>query len=188
VGLVVAITLLTARAQVSAVSAARRQWTEVRGVTVALHDLPPGATIDAASVEVRELPIVAIPEGATTEAPIGAVVRYPIMSGEPLLTARLAPDGLTGVAALLPPGHRAVAVAAGPTTRPPLQIGDRVDLLAALAIGDSPDGMPTAPLVESGLVVDISDEAVTVAVPTESAPSVAYAISQGFVVIALTGG
>lgn len=183
---VVVVTFVVAGAQLRAASSARQRWGDMQQVAVARHDLRPGATIDAGAVEVRDLPTRAIPHGAVRAPPVGAVVRYPIVAGEPLLTARLAPDGLTGVAALLPPGHRAVAVAVGPGARPPLQIGDRVDVLTAVAMGESPDGFPTGPLVEAAVVVDIATEAVTLAVPATTAPAVAYAVTQGLVVLALT--
>lgn len=59
-------------------------------------------------------------------------------------------------------------------------------MLTAVAMGESPDGFPTAPLVEAALVVDIATEAVTLAVPATTAPAVAYAVTQGLVVLALT--
>jgi Flp pilus assembly protein CpaB len=183
---VVAVTFVIVGAQMRAAQAARQRWTEVRQVAVARHDLRPGATVDAAAVELRELPARAIPEGAVGAPPVGAVVRYPVVAGEPILTARLAPDGLTGVAALLPPGHRAVAVAVAPTGRPPLEIGDRVDVLTAMPSVESHDGLPSGPLVEGALVVDIAPEAVTVAVPATAAPAVAFTVAQGGVVLALT--
>jgi Flp pilus assembly protein CpaB len=186
VTVVVVLTFALAGAQMRAAQAARARWDEVRQVAVARHDLRPGATVDAAAVELRELPARVIPEGAVGAPPVGAVVRYPIVAGEPILTARLAPDGLTGVAALLPPGHRAVAVAVAPTARPPLEIGDRVDVLTAIPSVESPDGLPSGPLVEGALVVDIASESVTVAIPASAAPAVAFTLTQGGVVLALT--
>jgi len=58
---------------------------------------------------------------------------------------------------------------------PPLGVGDRVDLLA-------PD------VVAAGaLVVDVGEEAVTVAVPAEDADDVAAAVATSAVALALRG-
>jgi Flp pilus assembly protein CpaB len=134
-------------------------------------------------------------------------VRHPVLAGEPLVAARLAPDGLTGAAALVPPGWRAVAVPLGPAGAPPLAVGDLVDVLAVMPTaglpglgsdgagagpdGTGPDGAAQEPafvLVERAAVVDVTDDAVTVAVPEGDAPRVAWALSNGAVVLALGGG
>ena len=46
---------------------------------------------------------------------------------------------------------------------------------------------PAFALVEQALVVDVADDAVTVAVPEDDAPRVAWALSNGAVVLALAG-
>ena len=56
-------------------------------------------------------------EATMAEAPVGAVVRHPIVAGEPVAPARLAPDGLTGAAALVPRGVPGGGGAAGPGGR-----------------------------------------------------------------------
>jgi hypothetical protein len=43
------------------------------------------------------------------------------------------------------------------------------------------------PLVDRALVIDVTDEVVTVAVPSALAPAVAAAVTQGAVVLTLTG-
>jgi hypothetical protein len=134
-----------------------------------------------------------------------------VVAGEPLVAGRLAPDGLTGAAALVPEGYRAVSVPTASAGFPPVALGDRVDVLAVLppdlvrspateasptrgddapAGGRPPpdgDGAPAFPLVERALVVDVADEAVAVAVPQSAAPRVAFALAQGSVVLALVG-
>jgi Flp pilus assembly protein CpaB len=182
-----------------AADAARRQWGDSRVVAVARHDLAAGDVVGPGDVDLRDLPAVAVADEALAEAPVGAVTRHPVSAGEPLVAGRLGPDGLTGPAALVPEGHRAVAVPVGPLGRPPLQVGDQVDVLAVVPTevgveaesGDGEDeagdGVPAVPLVERALVVDVADEAVTVAVPAELTPAVAYAATQGALVLALTG-
>src|SRR5581483_4684553 len=88
----------------------------------------------------------------------GRTVVAAIEAGEPLVRARLGPDGLRGVAALVPVGWRAVAVPVGDATVT-LVVGDHVDL-----------------------VVAVDERAVTVAVPADAAPHVASAVTTGAVV------
>jgi Flp pilus assembly protein CpaB len=180
--------VLAVAAQLHAAAAARQRWGEARPVVVARRDLAPGEIIDAAAVEVRRLPVAAVPARAMNDPPIGSVVRYPIAAGEAVLSKRIAPQGLHGVAARVPEGDRAVAVPAAKTGRPPLEVGDQVDVMAVVATPDQPDGaVPVAPLVEDAVVVDVGEESVSVAVPTAEAPTLAYAVTQGAVVLALGG-
>lgn len=112
--------------------AARRSWGATRPVAVATRDLPPGAVVAPDAVEVRDLPTAVVPAGAVSEVAPGAVVRQPVAAGEALVPARLAPDGLTGTAALVPDGYRAVSVPSAPAGAPPVVVGDQVDVLAVL--------------------------------------------------------
>lgn len=178
---------------------ARHHWGTARPVVVAQRDLTPGEVVDASAVELRQLPVAVIGDAALATEPIGSVVRYPIIAGEPLVRDRLAPQGVSGVAALVPDGDRAVSVPTGLLGTPPLHAGDRVDLLVVVAstgdiYGQSADsaqdlasGEPAFPLVSAAPVVDVNEQAVTVAVPSADAPRVAYAIANGVVVLALTG-
>jgi hypothetical protein len=202
-------TALTVASLLSAAGAARDRWGQTRPVAVATRDLAPGEVVDAGAVEVRDLPVGVLGDAPVAGAPEGAVVRQPILAGEPVVAARLAPDGLTGAAALVPPGHRAVAVPVGPGGAPPVMQGDLVDVLAVLppgvgaaASGDGGGagdgaggggagdggGEPALRLVDGATVVDVTDQAVAVAVPEPDAPRVAWALSNGAVVLALAGG
>jgi Flp pilus assembly protein CpaB len=188
-------------------------------VAVATRDLAPGDVVDDGAVAVRALPMAAVASAAVSDAPVGATVRQAIPAGEPLVAERLAPDGLSGAAALVPAGHRAVAVPVGPAGRPPLAVGDLVDVVVVLpadlpptagadgAGGDEADGGsegedsgeppapsdpagpgdPAFPLVERAAVVDVGEQAVTVAVPEGDASRVAWAVTSGAVVLALSG-
>jgi Flp pilus assembly protein CpaB len=184
----VVTSVLAVVAQLHAAAAARQRWGETRPVVVARRDLAAGDLIDAAAVDVRRLPVAAVPADVLPDPPLGSVVRYPIVAGEAVLSKRIAPEGLRGVAARVPDGERAVAVPATRDGRPPLQVGDRVDVVAVVATPGEPDGsVPAAPLVGDALVVDLGDEAVSVAVPSDEAPTLAYAVTQGTVVLALAG-
>lgn len=196
--IVVVTAVVTAVAVGSVVRSAeqtRSRWADTRPVAVAEHDLAPGEVVDAGAVVVRQMPIAAVAGAASDVVPLGAVVRYPIAAGEPVIDDRLAPQGLTGVAALVPAGHRAVAVAKGPAGTPPVHPGDRVDLVAltpgttdiAEPESEAEAAAPATTLVDQALVVDVSDTAVTVAVPEALAPEVAYGAAQGLVVLTLVG-
>ena len=269
---VVAVALFTAvvvAGQLRSVDAARRRWADTRVVAVARRDLGPGDVVGDDTAELREVASASVAPAALEEVPAGSVVRHPVVAGEALVAWRLAPEGLTGLAALVPAGDRAVAVPVGPAGRPPLAVGDRVDVLAVAAspdvgahglaplpppdpvdepaveggdpgvgpgpgveadvgdlgghdLGDDAGGVephdahdhgglgggetdrargdpperpaealgPVAgvvPLVDRALVIDVTDEVVTVAVPSALAPAVAAAVTQGAVVLTLTG-
>lgn len=199
------VALLTGVAVTAVVQAAddgRDRWGATRSVIVARHDLAIGDQVDAEAVERRVLPATAVADAALSEVPVEAVVRQPIAAGEPLIAERLAPQGLTGVAALVPPGWRAVAVPVGPAGVPPLTVGDQVDVVAVLAPADLsghghehdrpdagavPGGEPAVPLVERATVVDVGESAVSVAVPAVDVPALLAGLSQGVVVLALAG-
>ena len=182
-------TALTVTSTLGAADAARDRWGPSRPVAVAARDLAPGDVVDATAIERRHLPESLVAEESLATGPEGAVVRHPILAGEPLVAERLAPHGLSGAAALVPPGHRAVAVPAGPAGMPPLTNGDLVDVVTVLPPGLEPgDEEPAFPLVEGAPVVDVGDRAVTIAVPAADAARVAWALSNGTIVLVLAGG
>ena len=180
---------------IGAAGAARERWGRTRPVAVATRDLGPGDVVDAGAVEVRELPARRARRGDLAEAPVGAVVRHPILAGEPVAPARLAPDGLTGVAALVPAGERAVAVPVGPAGAPPLAVGDLVDVLAVVPgdagrparrrAGDGPS--PAFPLVERAAVVDVAERPSRWRSPSATPPGWRGRVANGAVVLALAG-
>ncbi|MDP8992888.1 MAG: RcpC/CpaB family pilus assembly protein, partial [Actinomycetota bacterium] len=108
----------------------------------------------------------------------------PVVAEEVLLEAKLAPWGVQGIAALVPPGRRALAVPAGKGGLA-LRRGQRVDVLATFDVTDG-RSEPTFPVASAALVVDVGEEAVTVAVGPEEAPRVAFAVARGTVTLALT--
>jgi Flp pilus assembly protein CpaB len=185
------VTGLVVVSLVSSAEAARQRWGRARPVAVATRDLAPGDLVDGSAVEVRRLPEAAVTPRALAEPPSGSVVRQSVAAGEPLVPERLAPQGLTGVAALVPAGHRAVAIPIGPLAAPPLTIGDLVDVLAvvpALVEEPRPPGnQPSFPLVEAAVVVDAGEESIAVAVPEADAPRVAWVLTNGSIVLALAG-
>jgi Flp pilus assembly protein CpaB len=194
VGLLAVVTGLLVTSLVASAEAARDRWGRTRPVVVATRDLSPGDTIEGSDVEVRTLPETAAGSTALREAPTGAVVSQPVVAGEALVGQRLAPDGLSGVAALVPAGQRAVAVPLGPMGAPPLSIGDLVDVLAVVPVAadgvadaGAGTGEPAFPLVEDAMVVDVGEQSVSVAVPDVDASRLAWTLTNGSVVLALAG-
>ena len=160
-------------------------------VPVATRRIAAGALLRAADVEVRSLPRAVVPSARVAADPAGRVAVVPLVPGEVVLAAKLAPDGLTGVAALVPPGHRALAVPVGDGALS-LRPGNRVDVLATFDVPGPPAGgaagvAPTFPVATAALVVATGDDAVTVAVTPDEAPRVAFALARGAVTLALTG-
>jgi Flp pilus assembly protein CpaB len=177
-------------ATVSRAEAARSAYGETALVPVATVDLRVGDTVTAGDVTERALPVGLVPTDAAPD-PVGRVVTEPVVAGEVLLERRLAGGG-EGVAALLDPGRRAVAV---PLDAAPggVTVGDHVDLyapatastaseLAALARG----GSGGARRVASGaLVVAVDERSATVSVTGSEAAATAQAVLDGAVAVAL---
>jgi Flp pilus assembly protein CpaB len=187
VALAAASGLVAARVA-GAAAEVRAEWGETASVVVVVGRVGAGETIGPGDVELRRLPKAVVPDDALTEPPEGRVAIVDLFPGEVLLRGRIAPDGLDGPAALLPPGARAVAVPTGPGT-PPLAVGDRVDVLAGLdpfAV-EPTTAIPTGPVVTDAVVVAVAEGAVTIAVPAGDAPRVAAALVQGAVSLALVG-
>lgn len=187
--LAVALSLATGVAVARLAGAADARAERLGGlvdVPVAVRVVGAGAVLRAADVEVRSLPRALLPRGRVADAPAGRVAVVPLVPGEVVLAGKLAPDGLTGVAALVPAGHRALSVPAGDGALP-LRPGNRVDVLATFDVAGAADAAPTFPVATAALVVDAGDEAVTVAVTSDEAPRVAFALARGTVTLALTG-
>ncbi|HEX4906943.1 MAG TPA: SAF domain-containing protein [Acidimicrobiales bacterium] len=168
-----ALTSLTVSAVSRVADAAaveRDRWGERLEVLVATADLEPG---DELRGELRSVPAALVPAGAVTSPPDGEVVTSWIGAGEIVLAARLAPAGLSPVAALLPAGTRGVAVPIGMAPLP-VEVGDRVDVHG------------TTRLAADALVVAVSEEAITVAVDAADAARVAYEAPNGTVTLVLT--
>jgi len=99
----------------SAGTAAQVQEVPRQEVAVAAADIPRGTTITAEMVRTARIPSDLLPAGtvAAADAPslVGRVAVVDVLLNEPLLQAKLASlDASRGVAALLDPGKRAMAV------------------------------------------------------------------------------
>jgi Flp pilus assembly protein CpaB len=105
-------------------------------VVMAARDLERGTTLDASMLEAGEIPAAFAPPGAmgTLEDADRRVLTASVAAGEVLTASRVGGPSTGPVAALVPPGLRAVVVPAGLPTGI-VRAGDRVDLLATFGGG-----------------------------------------------------
>jgi pilus assembly protein CpaB len=108
-----------------------------KSVVVAAKDIPAGAALDKASLEVKQWPTVAVPREAMAglDVAVGRVARVPIFAGEAIVPGRLARVGTApGLEARIAPGMRAMSVrindVAGMSGL--VQPNSRVDVLVSL--------------------------------------------------------
>jgi len=158
------------------------RYGSLRLVAVATRPVAAGQVVQAPDVAWRRVPRAFLPASPVARAPVGHSAVVALVAGEVVLEARLAPWGVRGPAALMPPGARALAVPVGPSS-PPVASGDRVDVLATVD-GSTP---PTFAVAGRAIVVEVAPSRVTVAVSAEEAPRVAFAITRGAVTLALDG-
>jgi pilus assembly protein CpaB len=113
---------------------------------VAAHVLPAGTLARATDIAVREAPIGHVPQGAILDTPFarvgieGALIRTYTDAGAPLETANiLRPRDRGFLAAVLPPGERAVSIAVDQVSGVAGLIwpGDHVDVMLTQTIGDN---------------------------------------------------
>lgn len=182
-----ALALLTATATarlVGRAAAEAARYGGLRPVLVATRAVPVGATLTAADTAVRRVPAAFVPPGALRALPAGRRVVVPLHPGEAVLAAHLSPAGAGGLAALLPPGTRAVAVPTGEAT-PPVRVGDAVDVIAVFATDAGTE--PAFAVARAARVVAVGGDRVTVAVSPEEAARIAFALVAGQVVLAAVG-
>lgn len=114
-----------------------REETVYVSMVVAQSDLEPGAVIDKSMVTSKKIPPKYVPQGGIPEVHIdevlGKVVKYPIVSGEPVVSERIGEPGeaATGLSALVDDGMRAFSLAVETESGVAGMIlpGNRVDIL-----------------------------------------------------------
>lgn len=161
-------------------------------VLTAAHDLDAGVVVQGSDVRRTAYPPDAVPEGTLgRSAAVGRTTTGPVRAGEPVTDARLvAASLLDGY-----PGLVAVPVRIGdPAAVRLLQVGDRVDLLAADPQGrrdaetvgsDVPVlAIPVMPSESAGLT---EGALVVVGIPEPSVGTVAQASVTAFLSVVLTG-
>ncbi|HWC10045.1 MAG TPA: Flp pilus assembly protein CpaB [Acidimicrobiales bacterium] len=190
--LVVLLAVVTATVVGGLVRRARDEaarYGSLRTVAVARRAVDPGTVLGPADVSEERVPAAFLPDGWVPSASevVGRTAVVPLFGGAPVLRGQVAPWGLRGVAALLPPGARAVAVPTGDVT-PALRTGDLVDVLATFDAAVGAGEEPTVEVAVAALVVDVAEESATVAVAPDEARRVAFALSSGAVSLTLRSG
>jgi Flp pilus assembly protein CpaB len=153
-----------------------------QSVPVAVRDLEVGAEIGSGDFAWQARPL-ALVGGSPVDEPVGRVVAAVILAGEAIVTERVAPDGLRGPMAVAPADTRAIAIPTTEGGRPPVAVGDRVDVMAVALEGSN----RAQRVASSSVVVAVSDEAVTVAVESDELAATARAALEATAVIALVG-
>lgn len=189
------VTALVVGTSVRRTSAAAERLGASRAVWVVRAPVAGGDVFRGSDVSLVARPRGLVPVGAldASASPIGEATRVDVVVGEIVLTGRLAGHGAHGVAAMVPPGYRAVAVPNDEAT-PRVATGDRVDVLATFDVGDglsaARDGPATAPsfaVASNAEVLAVSPRAITLAVESADAPRVAFALAKAAVTLALRG-
>jgi Flp pilus assembly protein CpaB len=155
------------------------QYGQRQSVPVAMRELPTGTEIGAGDWEWRELPVQMV-GGTPTDEPTGRTVVATILADEPIVTERIAPDGVDGPMALAPDGTRALAIPVDDRL-PPVGVGDEVDVLSVLA----DDPQRARHVARAARVVAVSDTVITVAVESDELGPTARAALEGSAVVAL---
>ncbi len=158
---------------------------ETTVVAVATTPLDPGDEIGRGDITMTERPVAHVPERASGSDPTGLTVRSPVGRGEIITADRVAGEDRSGAAALVPEGWRAIPVPILDAALPAAP-GDLVDVIASFDPAVTARD-PSLVVAADAVVVDISDDAVTVAVTRERVTEVAFALANGIVTLALVG-
>jgi Flp pilus assembly protein CpaB len=178
-----------AAATVQRAEQAREGYGTTRRVPVAAHALSVGAEVGDDDVTWAERPEIGLPDGVADD-PAGRVVTEPIERGEVVLGRRLSGETDGGLAALVAPGHRALAVPVE-AAPPGVEVGDRVEAYAPGSTGASladlarAQGSGARRVARDALVVAVDERSVTVSVAGADAPGFAAALLDGAVTLAL---
>ncbi len=121
-------------------------------VVVAIRAIPAGATLEAAELKSVDWPRADLPQGALHDAGalVGRVTLSELVPGEPLFESLLASTKAgRGLAALLPPTMRAVAVRVDDVVGVAgfIHPGDRVDVLVTMKPEDETDVPPVSRVI-----------------------------------------
>lgn len=133
------------------------------GVLVIARALDGAQPLTASDVELRGLPLDAVPEGALRD-PADAIGRYtrgPLSAGQLLVRSALADDATIFATGLLPPtGMRAMAVpvTAAHAVGGALQPGVRVDVIAVPLEGRAPPARGLELVASRAVVLDVRGE------------------------------
>ena len=155
-------------------------------VVVASRDVHAGAALGPDDVTLAVVPGGLVPDGALTVLPEDAVTRERLVAGEAVVSSRLAPQGLRGLAAALEPGERAVAIPLD-GHRASIEVGHRIDLLATTDPSLTGPSGATRTVARAARVVEVDDSGITVAIPADEASALATALASAVVTVAIVG-
>ncbi len=163
-------------------------------VVVARRDLPAGHLLSRGDLRVLTASTTAVGRGrvSTVTHVTGRSLTTAVSAGEPVLASKVARRGVTGLAALVPPGLRALTVTADPG---PAVRGDRLDVIGVFdpaLVGDGPPAILIARRSEV-LALRSSDTGageakVTLLVTPEEAERVAFASEHARLVLSAAPG
>ena len=159
-----AVGLSAARA-VARIDAARRSWGVHQSVWTATASIEPGQPITA---ERRAVPRAVVPDGAALDVPSGAIARQQLAAGEIVTDADVSASGSAG---LIPDAWVAFVVPAS---------------VEHSAVGDHLDVFSSDHLVAAGLVIDVGESELMVAIPAVAAPAMSTALLADAVTLGLT--
>ncbi|HEY4377396.1 MAG TPA: hypothetical protein VGM93_09565 [Acidimicrobiales bacterium] len=167
-GLAVVTALVVSRALARG-EAAERRWGVTVPVLVATRAIGASRPL-AGAVQVKRRPVGVVPAGALRDLRLGARAADPIERGEIITAHRVASGSAAGI------GSRERTVAL-PLGRAPLPVhpGEAVEVWATYDPSSADGGPLTRRVAASARVVDAGHDAVTVAVDSDDAASVARA-------------
>jgi len=183
-----------------------QQAVQLVPVVVAAKEIPPGTMLGGEHLKVMNWPREAMVTGMATEpAKVqGRVVRHPLVTGEPILENKLAPQGTpAGLAGIIQNERRALTVKVDEATGVAGFIlpGNRVDVLVTLDKREFKDDPVTQVILQNLLVLGRGQDleqakagdkpkivpTITLEVTPEEAEKLALAAKEGNITLALRG-
>jgi Flp pilus assembly protein CpaB len=175
-----------------------QRWGAVRTVVVAKFSFAEGHRLEANDLAERPLPLAAIPDLALSTAKLaeGRTLRVPVTAGQVLSDLAIGAPKARALLGSIGPDRVAIAI---PTQapRPPVQLGDHIDVHPAAGPATQPLGAPAQPVGAAAdwrknwpgdfVVVAINEQAVTVAASPAQAQRLVEALQSGPVLVALRG-
>lgn len=190
VALLAVVTVLGASRQSNRQQQLADTYGDLREVPVAVTLIRPGEALGDDVVRWEQRPATAVPAGTAVDLADEAVASAAIYPGEVVHAERVAGSG-SGLSGRLAPDVAAVSVPAAYGV-PPVQPGDRVHLIAVFdtALGNGTGSTtPTAVTVaRHATVVELDEEAVTVAIRTAEVETTVAALVWGAVAVVAVGG
>ena len=146
-------------------------------VMIVRSPIAAGSMLTDADIERARWPVALTPEGALPSLPAGAITSVDLVAGEVVVSSRLFPsaDGLDV-------DERMVTIPQ-PLAPPPVRRGSVVELFGIMPLGD---GITTpATRLTFGMVVEVTESAISIAVEASSVPTVIEHATLGTVEVVL---